>query len=406
MRWVIVTCLVVACSSGSGSDGSPKDGGGNSGGLAGNSGAGGGGGAGGTPLCVPGLQQSCACLGGVQGYQVCNTNGTAWEPCVCPDGGGGAAGTGGTPDAGGTAGNDAGPDSNADAGPDAAEKLAGVTGTPGGLALGSTHLAWTTEAGGGGSVHACTLASCASTANQLASGGLPHDVRIGPGGFVYWSVNSANNGGVYRCAMDSAGCAPLGLTLGQTAAGLELPLSSPFVWGTGTQVNKCVNHCASGITVLDPSSGAQVIRSDDTDLYWFAAGVGLRRCAIVGCGQAPTTLTPGFTSTRSVAVGLNHLSWRTASSIHVCPKAGCSGSVVSLASNQDDPGFTGSSLALDGTHAYWTNRLAGTVVRCALSGCGGAATVLASGHPQAAGVAVSPTHVFWISGTGVWSMPK
>lgn len=39
------------------------------------------------PLCTPGAQIACACLGGSQGVQVCGAAGTL-GPCTCPDAGG------------------------------------------------------------------------------------------------------------------------------------------------------------------------------------------------------------------------------------------------------------------------------------------------------------------------------
>jgi len=54
------------------------------------------------PVCVPGQQVGCACVGGAQGAQVCNSEGTGYGPCYCPprpDGGeGGSGGSGGDDD--------------------------------------------------------------------------------------------------------------------------------------------------------------------------------------------------------------------------------------------------------------------------------------------------------------------
>ena len=36
-------------------------------------------------MCEPGRQTACACGGGVEGYQICVENGSAWGRCVCPD---------------------------------------------------------------------------------------------------------------------------------------------------------------------------------------------------------------------------------------------------------------------------------------------------------------------------------
>lgn len=132
MRWVFVALGFVAFScggSGAGSGGSGDGGGlGGIGGLGGSGGTGASlGGVGGTSnVCAPGQQVQCACGGGVDGYQVCNKDGTGYDACVCPDSGsgatggatdggtdastGGTAGTGGGVSIGGTGG-DAGPDS-------------------------------------------------------------------------------------------------------------------------------------------------------------------------------------------------------------------------------------------------------------------------------------------------------
>ena len=53
-------------------------------------------------VCEPGRQLSCACPGGVEGYQVCAADGDTWEQCVCPptpgaSGAGGATHSGDEP---------------------------------------------------------------------------------------------------------------------------------------------------------------------------------------------------------------------------------------------------------------------------------------------------------------------
>lgn len=60
-----------------------------------------GGSGGASQVCSPGQQIACACPGGAQGAQACNPSGTGYEPCDCPGGPGGAAGS---TSAGGAAG--------------------------------------------------------------------------------------------------------------------------------------------------------------------------------------------------------------------------------------------------------------------------------------------------------------
>ena len=55
--------------------------------------------------CAPGESQSCACVTGDLGAQVCREDGTGFEPCSCElPGGGGAGGGGNGPGAGGSGG--------------------------------------------------------------------------------------------------------------------------------------------------------------------------------------------------------------------------------------------------------------------------------------------------------------
>ena len=61
----------------------------------GTGGSGTGGSGGSVSGCIPGQQVACGCLGGDQGFQVCNANGT-YDACQCPDAGTGGTSTGGS----------------------------------------------------------------------------------------------------------------------------------------------------------------------------------------------------------------------------------------------------------------------------------------------------------------------
>ena len=71
-------------------------------------------------VCIPGQQIACACIGGGQGAQVCNAEGTGYGPCVCPrpdagsETGGGQGGAGGSGGAGGAGGSGGGDDDEED----------------------------------------------------------------------------------------------------------------------------------------------------------------------------------------------------------------------------------------------------------------------------------------------------
>lgn len=37
------------------------------------------------PVCAPGKQEYCACVGGKPGAQICKNDGSGWDPCECPE---------------------------------------------------------------------------------------------------------------------------------------------------------------------------------------------------------------------------------------------------------------------------------------------------------------------------------
>lgn len=129
--------VMTRCSDGApdGGGGDAPDGGtGGAGGAGGEGGEGGEGGSGGSDdpgepddppdepdqVCVPGKQEACACIGGAQGAQICNANGTGFGPCGCPrpdtgtGGSGGSAGSGGDDSGGGSGDDDHGDDDDDD----------------------------------------------------------------------------------------------------------------------------------------------------------------------------------------------------------------------------------------------------------------------------------------------------
>jgi len=67
---------------------------------------------------------------------------------------------------------------------------------------------------------------------------------------------------------------------------------------------------------------------------------------------------------------------------------------VTLASDQ-----TGDGIAVDSANVYWTNVVAGTVMKCAIGGCGGNPTKVATGQVSPRAIAVDAANVYWIDVT-------
>jgi hypothetical protein len=89
---------------------------------------------------------------------------------------------------------------------------------------------------------------------------------------------------------------------------------------------------------------------------------------------------------------------------HDCQGQACQASVcqpLTLASGQSAPTW----VAVDATNAYWTNG-DGTIMKCAIGGCGGNPTMVATDTPGSWGIAVDATSVYWTnSNSGVWKAP-
>jgi hypothetical protein len=74
--------------------------------------------------------------------------------------------------------------------------------------------------------------------------------------------------------------------------------------------------------------------------------------------------------------------------VYECPKSGCT-TPTTLG-----PGYA-TGLGVDGAHVYWNDFTAGSVVACAIGGCGSVPTVIAPSQPYAEGVTFDGTNLYW-----------
>lgn len=167
---------------------------------------------------------------------------------------------------------------------------------------------------------------------------------------------------------------------------------------------------ANGLRVLGPSSDAYSIVVNSTDVYWttYQSDGAVFKCAVGGCGGAPTVFYSGKVSgdasidvpVRGIAIDSTSVYWvaypgQGAWVVLTCALAGCGGAPTIVASGSGS--LFPEGLAVDGTTVYWTTSASGTVMKCAKGGCSNSPTTLASGQTSPYGIVVDSTSVYWIN---------
>ena len=138
------------------------------------------------------------------------------------------------------------------------------------------------------------------------------------------------------------------------------------------------------------------IAGDSTNVYWVDSSGGsgaVLRCALGGCGGAPTTIASGSLTNNpvDVAVGGSAVYWTNggAGTVTDCATSGCGGSEITIASSQAGP----LGIAVDATNVYWTDSGSSNAVMSRAI-AGGAVTTLATGN-QPFDIAIDSACVYW-----------
>jgi hypothetical protein len=153
---------------------------------------------------------------------------------------------------------------------------------------------------------------------------------------------------------------------------------------------------------------------DSANVYWLNLGpfVGpggkaggsypngeLRRCAIGGCGNQPTTLASGWLTPQPIVpgaltLGNGTLYWSGGGSVLTCPITGCSGGFATLAS-----GVGATGVAVDSERVYWTIYDTGEIASAPVDGSSPPVT-MASGQVGVSSSVVDATKLYWATYSG------
>ena len=261
------------------------------------------------------------------------------------------------------------------------------------IAIDSANAYWVDQVGG--TVNACALTGCSNSPTVLASS------QSGPTGItvngttVYW-VNigvGASGGSVMSCA--TSGCAgtptPLATSQKQPIA-IAVAANGNAYWTGSSGTMKCATGSCSP-TAFGPGGSDIVV--DGTNAYWTATTGGPVRCALGGCGGAPTAIATNQFSPWAIAVDSSNVYWTNLSghTVAFCAIAGgCGGNPTEVS-----PAMLPNDVAVDATNVYWVDFMVGTVSSCAIAGCSNKPTILASGQMSPNALAVDATAIYWVN---------
>jgi hypothetical protein len=273
-----------------------------------------------------------------------------------------------------------------------------------GIAADGVNVYWSASQGPvAPNVSRCAVGGCGNTPAVLWSGDGAGYLTLGPSAF-YWAEGASGSAPETVMSCPIAGCGAGPTTQATLAAptvldGLTFDGSSLYWTSSATPDSPITQLSLAGgaptTVTLTPATARQIV-SDATALYWIVPELD----GILSVGKDGSNLSQIVTGDPgALAVDTNYLYWTdlTANAVYRANKDGSG--VVTLASES-----AGSAIALDGSNVYWGGDT--MILECAISGCEGIPTTLASNQAGIAALAVDSTSVYWGTSSLTYAVVK